>query len=193
MEAQQGAESTTTLQGPRNGAKPPRKTAALPCRATLRARTKAHPPKEKATRAKRVNVAAISLRPRGGSVGGVWAHGLTEIKSGRWARAERSVGGQLSGRWAVGGRWSVCRQPCVFGASWGFLRPKGGAPSLRFGRGQTPRQRRFAPALAPLGRASLTPEKSYHPLQVVGWSQKTHLSGLSMRTPEVLATYRCSQ
>lgn len=160
MEAQQCAESTTTLQRPRNEAKPPRKAAALPCRATLRARTKAQPPKEKATRAKRVNAAAISLRPRGGSVGGVWAHGLTEIKGARWARAERSVGGQLSGRWAVGGRWSFCRQPCVFGALRASTRPVGDAPSLRFGRGQTPRQRRRAPALAPLGGDLQTPKKS---------------------------------
>lgn len=97
MEAQQGAESTTTLQGPRNGAKPPRKTAALPCRATLRARTKAQPPREKATRAKRVNAAAISLRPRGGSVVGVWAHGLTEIKGQKSRQKSRLT----SGRWEV--------------------------------------------------------------------------------------------
>ena len=73
---------------------------------------------------------------------------------------EPLVGARQGGRWAVGGRWSFCRQPCAHVTSWGFLRPKGGAPSLRFGRGQTPRQRRFAPALAPLGRASLTPKKS---------------------------------
>ena len=104
MEAQQGAESTTTLQGPRNEAKPPRQAAALPCRATLRARTKAQPPKEKATRAKRVNVAAISLRPLRGSVGGVWAHGLTEIKS-RWWALGKAVGGRSLG----GGRSAVSR------------------------------------------------------------------------------------
>ena len=104
MEAQKKRESTTTLQGPRNGAKPPRKAAALPCRATLRARTKAQPPKEKATRAKRVNAATISLRPRRGSVGGVWAHGLTQIKS-RWCALGKAVGGRSVG----GGRSAVSR------------------------------------------------------------------------------------
>ena len=152
MEAQKKRESTTTLQGPRNGAKPPRKAAALPCRATLRARTKAQPPKEKATRAKRVNAATISLTASG--VGGRCVGTRLD------ANQEPLVCARQGGRWAVGGWWSFCRQPCAHGASWGFLRPFGGAPSLRFGRGQTPRQRRFAPALAPLGRASLTPKKS---------------------------------
>lgn len=109
----------------------------------------------------------------------------TRLDANQW----REVGGLPCGRGAVGGRWALCRQPCVLGASWGFLRPFGGAPSLRFGRGRTPRQRRFAPALAPLGGAPLTPKKSYHPSEVVGLSQKTHLSGLSRRTSEVLAMH----
>ena len=73
---------------------------------------------------------------------------------------EPLVGARQGGWWALGGWWSFCRQPCVFGALRASTRPVGDAPSLRFGRGQTPRQRRRAPALAPLGRASLTPKKS---------------------------------
>ena len=73
---------------------------------------------------------------------------------------EPLVGARQGGRWAVVGRWSVCRQPCVFGGLRASTRPVGDAPSLRFGRGQTPRQRRRAPALAPLGGADETPKKS---------------------------------
>ena len=143
------------------------------------------PGREKKATKSALRRAATHLTPLRGLVGGVWAHGLTEIKGACGVRS-----GCV--RWAFGGRWAFCRQPCVFGALRASTRPVGDAPSLRFGRGQTAPQTGRAPALAPLGRGNQTPKKSYHPHRALARYPKTPPSGLSRRTSEVLVMHQCT-